>query len=63
MGNKIVNQIICGNNEDVLKTLSKECVDLVVTSPPYDRLRDYHGYSFNLDELITQYGFGIPIKR
>lgn len=24
-----------------------ECVDLVVTSPPYDDLRDYTGYSFN----------------
>jgi site-specific DNA-methyltransferase (adenine-specific) len=54
MGNKIVNQIICGNNVDVLKTLSKECVDLVITSPPYDTLRDYHGYSLNLEELITQ---------
>ena len=26
-------------------------VDLTVTSPPYDNLRDYKGYSFPFDEI------------
>ena len=29
-----------------------KCVDLVVTSPPYDDLRDYKGYIFNFQEII-----------
>ena len=28
-----------------MKNLPDACIDLVVTSPPYDNLRDYKGYS------------------
>jgi site-specific DNA-methyltransferase (adenine-specific) len=28
-----------------------ECVDLVVTSPPYDNLRNYKGYSFDFEHI------------
>ena len=28
-----------------------ECVDLVVTSPPYDNLRDYKGYTFQFESV------------
>ncbi len=35
------NQIICGNNVDVLATLPEQCVQTCVTSPPYWGLRDY----------------------
>jgi DNA modification methylase len=31
-----IDQIICGDNCDVLGTLPRACIDLVVTSPPYD---------------------------
>ena len=34
-------------NEDCLKTMESmndEYVDLILTSPPYDNLRDYKGY-------------------
>lgn len=37
-------------NEDCLETMQRmpdEYVDLTVTSPPYDSLRDYNGYSFD----------------
>ena len=44
----ILNTIICGNAVDVLKTLPDNCVDLVVTSPPYDDLRVYNGFSLDL---------------
>lgn len=33
---KFVDQIICGDSEDVLKELPDNCVDLVFTSPPYN---------------------------
>ena len=49
----IVNKIY---NEDCLATMKKMAdgvIDLVVTSPPYDSLRDYNGYSFPF-ELIAK---------
>jgi|LSQX01.2.fsa_nt_gb site-specific DNA-methyltransferase (adenine-specific) len=36
-----VNQIICGHSLEILKTFSDECIDMVITSPPYWTLRDY----------------------
>ena len=43
-----------GNNVDLLKTLPDESVDLVVTSPPYDNLRDYNGFTFDFEQLTKQ---------
>ncbi len=31
-----------------MRELPDSCVDLVVTSPPYDSIRDYNGFSFDL---------------
>ena len=31
-----------------------ECIDMVVTSPPYDSLRDYNGYELDLHGLGEQ---------
>lgn len=39
---------------DGMKTLDDCCVDLTVTSPPYDNLRDYNGYSFDWHETIKE---------
>lgn len=36
-----LNKIYNGNALDVLKTFPDECVDMVITSPPYWALRDY----------------------
>jgi len=44
-------------NEDHLITLSKmvdNFIDLTITSPPYDDLRDYDGYSFDINKLIPE---------
>jgi DNA modification methylase len=50
------SQIICGDNVTVLKTFPDACVDLVVTSPPYDSLRVAAGYQngFDLVDLCNQ---------
>ena len=48
-----MNEIICGNNVDVLKTIPDDSIHMMVTSPPYDNLRDYKGFTFNIDELIN----------
>ena len=36
-----LNQILCGDNREILPTLPEDSIDLVVTSPPYWGLRDY----------------------
>lgn len=38
-----LDNIIQGDSEEVLKDFPDECIDLVVTSPPYDNLRKYNG--------------------
>jgi len=45
-----LNQIICGDCVEVLKNIPDNSIDLVVTSPPYDEVRKYNGFSFNLHE-------------
>ena len=49
-----VNKIICRDNITYLKTFPDECIDMVVTSPPYDALRDYNGYELDLHGLGEQ---------
>lgn len=46
--------IKCGDSLDLLKELPKNSVDLVVTSPPYDNLRTYKGYSFNFEDIAKE---------
>ncbi len=47
-------KIIHGNCVEVMKKMDKESIDLVVTSPPYDNLRDYKGYEFNFKKIAKQ---------
>lgn len=47
----ILNSIICGDAAEVLKTLPDNSIDLVVTSPPYDGLRIYNGFSLDLHSI------------
>ena len=46
--------IECGNCLDLMKKLQNDSIDLTVTSPPYDNLRDYHGYSFNFEAIAKE---------
>lgn len=50
----IESQIITSDNIEYLKILPDECIDIVVTSPPYDELRDYNGYKLDLHGLGKQ---------
>lgn len=34
--------------------VSDNCVDLIVTSPPYDDLRDYNGYNFDFKNIANE---------
>jgi len=44
---KYINKIICEDSEKALKNIPSNSIDLTVTSPPYDEIRDYNGYNFN----------------
>lgn len=44
-------------NENCLDTMSRmpdNFIDLTVTSPPYDNLRDYKGYSFDFESIAKE---------
>lgn len=43
-----------GDCLEVLKTFSDECVDLTVTSPPYDNLRTYNGFTFDFEGIAKE---------
>lgn len=43
-----------GDSAEVLKTFGDDCVDMVITSPPYDDLRNYSGYSFDFETIAKE---------
>jgi len=43
-----LNKILCGDAVEVLKKMPSNSVDIVVTSPPYDSVRDYKGFTLDL---------------
>lgn len=59
------DKIICGDNIEVLKKIPDSSVDCVITSPPYDDMRnynnhlkgikdEYNGYSFKFEALADE---------
>ena len=49
-----LNKVYHGDCLDVMKDIDDGSIDLTVTSPPYDNLRDYHGYSFNFEIIAKE---------
>lgn len=49
-----LNYIDCCDNVQGLKTLPDNSIDLTVTSPPYDNLRSYNGFTWDCDALIKE---------
>ncbi len=41
MKKKFMNELINGDNIEIMKSMDENYVDLIITSPPYDDLRDY----------------------
>ena len=48
------NKIICGDCLDVMKKFPENYIDLTITSPPYDNLRTYNGYSFDFESVAKE---------
>lgn len=49
-----LDAIICGDNVATMATFPDACIDLVVTSPPYDNLRTYGGHSWGFEGVAQQ---------
>ena len=50
----MLNKIIQGDCLEKLKDIPDNSIDLVVTSPPYDDIRDYKGYSFDFESIAKE---------
>lgn len=57
LGDYQLNDIYCGDSAVMLKALPDACIDLTVTSPPYDNLRDY------LVDKVVVWGYNIPHEK
>lgn len=46
--------LLLGDCAEKLKEIPDASIDLIVTSPPYDNLREYKGYSFDFDLIAKE---------
>ena len=49
-----IDKIYCGDHLEIMKDIDDNTIDLTVTSPPYDDLRDYNGYDFDYKSLAKE---------
>jgi site-specific DNA-methyltransferase (adenine-specific) len=49
-----VNKIYNENCLDTMANIKDNFIDLTVTSPPYDNLRTYNGYSFDFESIAKE---------
>lgn len=49
-----LNRVYNENCLDTMRKMSDSFIDLVVTSPPYDGLRDYNGFSFPFEDIAKE---------
>lgn len=54
LGNFDLNNIYNIECVEGMKQLPDNCIDLVVTSPPYDDLRSYNGYTFDYQSIAEE---------
>lgn len=50
----LLNGIFCTDCVEFMKNMPESFVDLTITSPPYDDLRDYNGYNFDYEGIAKQ---------
>ena len=49
-----INKVYNESCLDTMSRMSDNFIDLTVTSPPYDGLRVYNGYSFPFEEIAKE---------
>ena len=50
-----INKIYNENCLDTMAKMPDNFIDLTVTSPPYDNLREYKGYSFPFENIVLSF--------
>jgi len=50
----MINKIHNESNLDTMANMPDNFIDLTVTSPPYDNLRNYKGYSFDFESIAKE---------
>ena len=50
----MLNNIYCEECVEFMKKIDNDFIDLTVTSPPYDNLRDYNGYKFDCESIAKE---------
>ncbi len=51
---KELNNIYVSDCIEFMKSLDDNCIDAVITSPPYDNLRNYKGYHFDCEGIAKE---------
>ena len=51
---EFINRIINADCLDVMGEMPDKSIDMILTSPPYDNLRDYKGYSFDFENIAKE---------
>lgn len=54
MGRMETEKIYNENCLATMKNMPDEYIDFVITSPPYDDIRDYNGYKFEFEEIAKE---------
>ena len=49
-----MNRVLQGDCLEVMKDIPDKSIDMVLTSPPYDNLRDYKGYTFDFEGIAKE---------
>jgi site-specific DNA-methyltransferase (adenine-specific) len=49
-----INKIYQGDCLEVMKEIPDGSIDMILTSPPYDNLREYKGYSFDFEGIARE---------
>ena len=51
---EFLNRVIHGDCTEIMQYMPSECIDLTITSPPYDNLRNYTGYKFEFETIAKE---------
>lgn len=51
---KHINRIIEGDCLSIMRAFEPGCISMVLTSPPYDNLRNYKGFAFPFEDIARE---------
>ncbi len=52
---EMINKVICGDAIEILKIIPNNSIDLVITSPPYYKQREYGGIGIGNESNVDEY--------